>query len=194
MSSGFGSSRPHRPLPILQEKDVARFESKLMLAPGGCLEWTGPKNARGYGRFDLFLDGKRVKATAHRLAYFLATGVDPGPWLVRHTCDNPACCEPQHLLLGTQTDNMADARARGRWPGRRVYRRGAAALRPHTENVTLEPLQRRRCNGCREVKAFDEFNRRASAVSGRAGTCRECAKAQHEDYRARKRREMANPS
>lgn len=50
----------------------------------------------------------------HRLAYYAATGIDPKDFYVCHTCDNPLCCNPTHLFLGTAQDNMKDCVAKGR--------------------------------------------------------------------------------
>lgn len=55
-----------------------------------------------------------VRALAHRFSYELATGEDITGLFVLHSCDNPPCCNPAHLRVGTQKDNMADARAKGR--------------------------------------------------------------------------------
>lgn len=51
---------------------------------------------------------------AHRIAWALAHKRDPGKMLVCHTCDNPRCCNPAHLFLGTDADNMRDMHAKGR--------------------------------------------------------------------------------
>jgi hypothetical protein len=80
---------------------------------GECLLWTGA-TARGYGIISLA--GRMVKT--HRLAYELAHGPIPpgeGPHgtVVMHSCDRPLCCNPAHLSLGTQRDNMLDAAAKG---------------------------------------------------------------------------------
>ncbi|WP_078462271.1 HNH endonuclease signature motif containing protein [Sphingomonas sp. NIC1] len=52
--------------------------------------------------------------SAHRIAWAIHHDREPAPLLVRHACDNPACCNPAHLLLGTHQDNMDDKTARGR--------------------------------------------------------------------------------
>lgn len=77
-------------------------------ANGACLEFTGARDSAGYGR----LRFRGVWSRAHRLAHYLAAGELPP--VVRHTCDNPPCVNPAHLLGGTHADNLADARARGR--------------------------------------------------------------------------------
>lgn len=91
---------------------VVRFWSKVAQAgPGDCWPWIARRNAArgGYGAFD---DEHRHTWRAHRYAFFLMHGYAPA--LVRHTCDNPACCNPAHLLEGTQQDNAHDMVSRGR--------------------------------------------------------------------------------
>lgn len=76
----------------------------------GCWLWTGPTNDRGYGM--LWIDSHPVRA--HRVAFALAFGDLDDVEKVLHSCDNPPCVRPEHLFLGTQQDNLADARAKGR--------------------------------------------------------------------------------
>lgn len=75
----------------------------------GCLLWTGALQ-RGYG----WLTWNRKQTRAHRVAWTLACGSIPSGLCVLHRCDTPACFEPSHLFLGTQTDNMRDSAAKGR--------------------------------------------------------------------------------
>jgi hypothetical protein len=89
----------------------------------GCWLWTGATNSKGYGRVYIF--GRKLVAS--RVAYAFAFGADPGPLYVLHRCDNPICCRPSHLFLGTASDNTADMVAKGRGvapprsrPGRRI--------------------------------------------------------------------------
>src|SRR3954470_14285142 len=83
--------------------------------PDGCWPWTGPVNEHGYGSTSVGsrTDGSRRMAKAHRIAWALTYG-DPGDLDVLHTCDNPPCCNPACLFLGTQADNLKDMRQKGR--------------------------------------------------------------------------------
>lgn len=71
--------------------------------------WTGHRIRQGYGVISVY--GKQLRA--HRVVWAIYNG-DPGKLCVLHTCDIPHCIRPQHLFLGTQLDNIADATAKGR--------------------------------------------------------------------------------
>lgn len=77
---------------------------------GGCLEFMGYRNSSGYG--ELTIDRKFV--LAHRLSYELSFGPIPDGLIVRHKCDNPPCVDPDHLEVGTHSDNFRDRDERGR--------------------------------------------------------------------------------
>ena len=74
-----------------------------------CWPWLIGTDPDGYGR------SKHVgEQRAHRVAYRLVCGPIPDGEIVRHTCDNPPCCNPRHLLTGTHADNAQDKVDRGR--------------------------------------------------------------------------------
>lgn len=91
---------------------ISRFFNYLL--KGTCWEWQGPINHDGYGRY--WLNGKYIKA--HRFSYQLHHGDIPSKLVVRHTCDNPKCSNPSHLILGTQADNIQDLLDRKRRPSK----------------------------------------------------------------------------
>lgn len=95
----------YRPLPKFLDYHIQKFTSLIRKgSPEECWVWTGTKSGIGYGRFGF----KKQAFAAHRLAFFLEYGIDPGDLLVCHKCDNPPCCNPNHLFLGTHLDNVRD--------------------------------------------------------------------------------------
>jgi len=75
-----------------------------------CIEFQGCKNRGGYGQ--KWRNGKMW--LAHRLAYMDAHGPILKGQVVRHMCHNPSCVNPDHLVLGTQADNIQDMVDAGR--------------------------------------------------------------------------------
>lgn len=87
-----------------------RLMAKLSLSATGCYEWTGCLDRKGYGRIKK--NGKTQ--FAHRIAWERVNGTIPEGMLVLHSCDNPPCCNVNHLRLGTHQDNTNDMMDRGR--------------------------------------------------------------------------------
>lgn len=83
---------------------------------GSCWEWQGCFHHTGYGMW--FKD--YTKTYAHRVAWQEANGASilPG-YLIMHSCDNRKCCNPDHMSLGTTSDNIKDMHNKGRshWQG-----------------------------------------------------------------------------
>jgi hypothetical protein len=105
---------------------AARFWSKVSRGDASaCWTWTAAlQQPDGYGL--VWVDGKMKRA--HRVAFELERGKIPAGKVVCHHCDNPPCCNPAHLFLGTKQRNMSDARLKRRHAHGK--RHGKAILTP----------------------------------------------------------------
>lgn len=128
-----------------------------------CWVWTKGKTAFGYGQFMI----ARRATAAHRLAWELTHGAVPPARCVLHRCDNPPCCNPDHLFLGTRADNNADMVAKGRHrsvTGRFTGTRGTQRL-----CGTQNPHARLTDDGVREIRALRAQGARIREIAARYG-------------------------
>ena len=99
--------------PVTDGTRAARFWRNVDSAtdPDGCWVWAGCTDSAGYA--PLSFNGRTDRA--HRVAIMLHTGrLIPHGMFVLHSCDNPPCCNPKHLRVGTHQDNMRDMMSRNR--------------------------------------------------------------------------------
>ena len=131
-----------------------------------CWLWLG---ARGGGRPDAPYNtygifryrGKNTQA--HRLSWIIANGGIPDGLMVLHRCDTPLCVRPDHLFLGTQSENMKDAAAKKRlWQSRTTH---CPQGHPYSEeNTIVRPGGWRYCRICRREK--DRISKKSKYVPG----------------------------
>lgn len=103
---------PDTPIPPRVKLTVDDILDRAMPEPNsGCWLWERGIQSPGYGCWPI---GKGRHKKAHRVAYEIANGTIPRGMVVCHRCDNPYCVNPDHLFLGSQSDNMKDMWAKGR--------------------------------------------------------------------------------
>lgn len=88
-----------------------RFWSKVDIhGEDECWPWTAGKDRKGYGHFSI----NGILYGAHKIAWELTNNETSKGKVIRHTCNNPPCCNPKHLRAGTHADNVADRVSSGR--------------------------------------------------------------------------------
>jgi hypothetical protein len=116
-----------------------RFWSKVQVgSERECWPWTRAADWFGHGKFKV---RSYVTVSAHRFAYEQHYGPIPAGQVIRHICDNPACCNPAHLVVGEHADNVADRVRRNR--SANGERNGRAKL----NRQQVEVIKQRRANG-----------------------------------------------
>ena len=184
--------KPQYILP-LDDAIVARFQSLVKRAEGdACWTWIGNRSKRrdgslSYGRFCV---GKKCQL-AHRVAWLIANGSLPADQVVRHRCDNVACVRPDHLLLGTQADNLQDMRERGRAHFNR-FPAGVRHPNARLSDAAVAELRAARADG----ETFSALGSRfgvhpSTAHAICAGQTRVAAALVRENYAEPERREAA---
>lgn len=127
---------------------VRSIMDRVIVTDSGCWEWQGPRVPRGYGR----LRGRYV----HRIMCEAKHGpLDPGIQAM-HSCDNPPCCNPEHLRPGTGRENMREAVDRGRlWMTATTHCPRGHEYSP--ENTKIDTRGKRRCRECARRRSREAY-------------------------------------
>lgn len=183
-----------------QEKAmIANFWSKADKS-GECWLWKGTTSgSMKYGRFV----HRFVSTWAHRFSFILRNGPIPDGFVVMHTCDVPACVNPDHLRIGTQRENMNDMISKGRHKPNYLGNPGAMPeyRRRMMVAITSTP-ERRRFSSDNMKRAWSDGRikreRSSECPKGHkkefkfgAWTCVECNRAASREYQRRRRLEHA---
>lgn len=141
------------------------MEDRTVLTPNGCIEYTGFRLPRGYGMIGVDQGGR--SELTHRVAWALANGPIPDGVQVCHSCDNPPCCNVEHLFLGTAHENMQDMARKGRsWQSRKTHC-------PHGHEYTLDNTMTMSNGGRACVACHRERNRRTRMIVAMVASIRQ---------------------
>lgn len=157
-----GAARPDAGGPTLRGRTFLTNKDRLLLgitvnSETGCWEWQGTTSRMGYG--SIWAEGKLQ--AAHRLAFRVFVGCFPEEMYVLHRCDNPPCCNPDHLFLGTHTDNMRDMAKKGRSKDNAGEKNDSAKL----TWPEVREIRRRRADGREPIRDLaDEFGVSLGAI------------------------------
>ena len=118
------------------------IKTHCLINSNGCWEWQRSRHRQGYGS----IRDKGKYILAHRLSWMVIKGNIPSGLNVCHACDNPPCCNPEHLFLGSQKDNVTDAIVKGRYKGRKLGKRRSVLTYSQVQEIRklhIEGMERK---------------------------------------------------
>lgn len=147
---------------LLNEIDAKRFDSRVYHeANTGCWLWGGAVSSMGYGNAYAGVNGERKQWAAHRLSWIRHNGrVPERTEFVCHTCDTPACVNPDHLFLGTPKENTQDMMRKGRRVAPVIKNRACGER--HGSKTKPERLKRGSAHHQAKITESDVLDIRAS--------------------------------
>lgn len=142
------------------ERDHCSLKCNLLhsrIMKNECWEWHKNNDRNGYGRVQ---DRKTTKEAwkyyaVHRKSFEVFKGEIPKGLFVLHTCDNPKCYNPDHLWIGTQKDNMADCKVKGRH--KNAILRGTQCHKAKLSEDDVREIRRMASKGMRECEIVEYF-------------------------------------
>lgn len=155
-----------------------RVFGQCVARDSGCWEYTRYLNEDGYGTIRVGGPGDKSQDKVHRVAWAHANGRPvPDGMDVCHKCDNPPCCNPEDLFLGTHADNNRDRHAKGRTKNLEAGRAALAAKREdmtecvnghaYPEHVKYRKNGARYCGECARLRTADYIARNRDSVNDR---------------------------
>jgi hypothetical protein len=143
--------------------------------PDDCWPWLGSRNRKGYGRFD-YTTANGATKLAHRIALEFHTHRRiPADVMVLHSCDNPACCNPAHLRLGTAADNAADRDNKGRQASGEAHGR-AKLTEEQVRQIFADSRSAKLVAADFGIHRNKVYEIRSGIAWKHLGLCQECAK------------------
>ena len=149
---------------LVEQRVINSFHNRVNISfITGCWEWTGGKKVDGYGIFGSIRDKKlnNKYQTSHRMSWLIHYGEIPIGLFVCHKCDNRVCCNPDHLFLGTQKENIADMIKKHRYVKGKIYK-GIESCQ-YGEN---SPFHKLTTEKVLEIRKYKETGNYSSKVLG----------------------------
>lgn len=134
----------------------ARFWAKVdVRGPNDCWPWRGARKPKGYGNARI----NKTYVLAHRAAWEFVHFPIPQGYSVCHICDNPRCCNPAHLMLGTTRSNFCDMVQKRRSQFRKNKATGARNINSKLDEAAVKAIRRKYQNGdSAQYELAVEFN------------------------------------
>ena len=145
-------------IPEMTPKQIETFWSHVTIkGVDDCWEWNGALLKKGYGQ----LGTAKGHFVASRIAWFLSNRKQPGRFLVCHTCDNPPCCNPRHLFLGSYQDNENDCVKKGR----QYHAQGEKCGRSKLKNADITKIRQMYLMGYNMTDIGNQFEVSQTQIS-----------------------------